>query len=87
MQPSRGLRRSRGTIIHNLPGGLRIRESAGSIELLSDPRDEALDRLVTIAKKRFGPCRVTLAGRGDVKRRLLRAAVEQGLTTARERQR
>lgn len=37
MHRSRGVPTSRGDIIRNLPGGVRIRESKGSVELLSAP--------------------------------------------------
>jgi len=87
MHRSRGVTTSRGGIIHNLPGGVRIRESTRSIELLSAPHDEALDRLVTIAKQRFGLSRVRFVGRGDAQRRLLEIAAQRGLTAAHERQR
>ena len=50
--PSRSLRTSRGSIVYNLPGGVRLRESAGSIEVLGDPRDAALAQLVTVAKQK-----------------------------------
>ncbi len=87
MHRSRGVPTSRGDTIHNLPGGVRIRESTGSIELLSAPHDEALDRLVTIAKHRFGLSPVRLVGRADAQRRLLEIAARRGLTTGHERQR
>jgi len=84
---SRGPRTSRGSIVHNLPNGVRLRESPGSIELLSDSRDEALEQLVRIAKQRFGSKRITLLGRKDVQRRLTEIAAEQGLEIAEERER
>jgi len=85
--PSRNLRTSRGSIIHNLPGGVRLRESAGSIELLGEARDEALEQLAKVAKERFGSNRIMLLGRKDVQRRLTKMAAEQGLEIAEERQR
>ena len=85
--PSRNLRTSRGSIIHNLPGGVRLRESAGSIELLGEARDEALEQLAKVAKQRFGSNRIKLLGRKDVQRRLTEMLVEQGLEIAEERQR
>jgi hypothetical protein len=84
---SRTLRTSRGSIVHNLPGGVRLRESAGSIELLGDARDGALKQLVMVAKQRFGSRRVTLLGRRDVQRRLTEMAAERGLEIAEERER
>jgi len=84
---SRTLRTSQGSIVHNLPGGVRLLESAGSIELIGDPRDAALDQLVTVAKQRFGSSRVTLLGRQDVQRRLSRIAADRGLEITQELER
>jgi hypothetical protein len=85
--PSRRSHTSRGTILHNLPGGVRLRESPGSVELLSDPGDDALKQLVRVAKHRFGGRRVTLLGSMDVQERLAEMAAERGLEIAEERQR
>jgi hypothetical protein len=85
--PSRGSHTSRGTVVHNLPGGVRVRESAGSIELLGDDRDAALEQLVRVAKERFGGQRVRLLGSVDTQDRLAEMAVERGLEIAEERQR
>jgi hypothetical protein len=85
--PPRSARTSRGSIVHNLPGGIRLRESAGSIELLGDSRDEALEQLVTVAKQRFGTKRVTLLGTRGAQKRLAQLAEERGLEIAEERQR
>jgi hypothetical protein len=85
--PSGGSRTSRGNIVHNLPGGVRLRESAGAIELLGDSRDEALEQLVRFAEQRFGGRRVTLLGSRDVQERLAEKAAERGLEIAEERQR
>jgi hypothetical protein len=85
--PSRDLRTTRGSIVHNLPGGVRLRETAGSIELLGEARDHALEQLVSVAKQRFGSKRVTLLGRKDVQRRLTEMAAERGWEIAEERQR
>ncbi len=85
--PSCGSRTSRGTMIHNLPNGVRIRESAGSVELLGEARDDALEQLVRVAKQRFGSKGITLLGRKDVQRRLAEIAAERGLDIADERQR
>jgi hypothetical protein len=84
---SRTSRTSRGSIVHNLANGIRLRESARSIELLGDASDEALDQLVKIARERFGSSRVTLVGRKDVQRRLASIAVERGLEITQERER
>ena len=85
--PARDRRTSRGSIVHNLAGGIRLRESGGSIELLGEPRDDALEQLVTVAKQRLGTKRVTLLGQEDVQRRLAKIAVEHGLGITQERER
>jgi hypothetical protein len=85
--PSRSLRTSRGSVVHNLPGGARLRESAGSIELLGEAHDEALKQLVRVAEQRFGGRRITLLGPTDVQERLAEMAAERGLEIAAERQR
>jgi len=85
--PSRNLRTSRGSIVHNLPGGIRLRESAGSIELLGEARDEALKLLLKVARQRFGTKQVTLLGSRRAQERLAELAGEQGLEIAEERQR
>jgi hypothetical protein len=84
---SRDRRTSRGTVVHNLAGGARPRESAGSIELLGDPSEVALNQLVSVAKQRFGTRSITLAGSRKVRERLTRIAAEQGLEIGREHQR
>jgi hypothetical protein len=73
--------------VHNLPGGIRLRESACSIELLGEARDNALEQLVTVAKRRFGTKRVTLLGTRSAQERLAQLAEERGLEIAEERQR
>ena len=85
--PSRGSRSSRGSIVHNLPGGVRLRESAGAIELLGDSRDEALEQLARFAEQRFGGRRVTLLGSRSAQKRLAELAAERGLDIAEERER
>jgi hypothetical protein len=85
--PSRSVRTSRGSIIHNLPGRVRLRESAGSIELLGEARDDALEQLVSVAKQRFGSTHVTLLGPKNVQERLAEIAAERGLEIAQERER
>ena len=83
----RSARTSRGSIVHNLPNGVRLRESAGSIELLGDASNEALEQLLKVAKQRFGSKDITLVGRKDVQRRLAEMAGKRGLDIAEERQR
>jgi hypothetical protein len=85
--PSRDSRTSRGSIVHNLPNGVRLRESARSIELLGEARDNALGQLVRVAKERFGTKRVTLLGSRRAQERLAELATEHGLEIAEERQR
>jgi len=84
---SRTSRTSRGSIVHNLPGGVRLRESARSIELLGEARDEALEQLAKVAKQRFGSKRVTLLGWRRAQKRLAELAAEQGSEIAEDRQR
>jgi len=84
---SRGLQTSRGSTVHNLAKGIRLRESARSIELLGQASDEALGQLVKVARERFGPTPVKLLGRRDVQRRLANIALEQGLEISQERER
>jgi len=85
--PSRSVRTSRGSIVHNLPGGMRLRESAGSIELLGEPRDDALEQLVRVAEHRFRGRHITLLGPRDVQERMAEMAADRGLEIGRERQR
>jgi len=86
-QSVRSLRTSKGSIVHNLGGGVRLRESAGSIELLGEARDDALEQLVRVAKQRFGTKGLTLLGPRKVRERLTKMVAEQGLEIAQERQR
>jgi hypothetical protein len=85
--PSNDRRTSRGTVIHNLGGGARLRESAGLIELLGDPNEVALEQLVRVAKQRFGSKGVTLLGPRKVRERLTKILAEHGLEIAQERER
>ena len=84
---SRSVQTSRGSIVHNLGSGVRLRESAGLIELLGDPGETELEQLVTVAKQRFGTTCVTLLGPRKVRERLTKMVAEQGLEIAQERQR
>jgi len=85
--PSRSARTSRGSIVHNLPNGVRLRESAGSIELLGEAHEHALGQLVRVAKERFGTKHVTLLGSRRAQKRLADLAAEHGLEIAEERER
>jgi hypothetical protein len=80
-------RTSRGTVVHNLGGGARLRESAGSIELLGDPSEVALEQLVRVAKQRFGTKSITLLGPRKVRERLMKIVMEQGFEIGHERER
>lgn len=83
----RGSHTSRGAIVHNLPNGVRLRKFPGSIELLGDASDEALEQLVHAAKQRFESRHIKLLGSRDVQRRLARIAADRGLQIAPERER
>jgi hypothetical protein len=85
--PSRSSHTSRGSIVHNLPGGVRLRESAGAIELLGDSRDGALEHLVRFAEQRFQGQRLTLLGSERARERLAEMAAERGLEISQERRR
>ena len=78
---------SRGSVVHNLGGGARLRESAGSIELLGEPSEVALEQLVRVAKQRFGMKSITLLGPRKVRQRLSEMVAEQGLEIEHERER
>jgi len=84
---SRSSRTSRGSIVHNLPNGIRLRESPRSIELLGDASHQGLEQLVKTARQRFGSSGVALVGRKYVQRRLANIALEQGLEITQERER
>jgi hypothetical protein len=84
---TRGSHTTRGTVVHNLPNGVRLREHAGSIELLGDAHDLALEQLVTVARQRFGSERITLLGRKDVRWRLAKIAADRGLEISQDRER
>ena len=73
--------------MHNLAGGVRLRESAGSIELLGEVCDDALEQLVRVARERLGTKSITLLGPRKVRERLTEMAAEQGLEIAQERER
>ena len=85
--PVRGRRTSKGSIVHNVGGGVRLRESAGSIQLLGEARDDALEHLVRVAKQRLGTTCITLLGPRKVRERLAKIVAEQGLEIAQERER
>jgi len=80
-------RTSRGTVVHNLGGAARLRESAGLIELLGDPSEIALEQLVGVAKQRFGMKSITLLGPRKVRERLMKIVAEHDLEMAHEHER
>ena len=80
-------RTSRGSVVHNLRGGARLRESGGLIELLGDPSEVALEQLVKVAKQRFGTHCITLLAPRKVRERLAKMVAEHGLEIAHERER
>lgn len=84
---SRDRRTSRGTLVHNLGGGARLRESVGLIELLGDPSEVALEQLTRVARQRFGKKSITLLGPRKVRERLAKMVTEQGLEIVQERER
>jgi hypothetical protein len=65
----------------------RDRRSAGSIELLGDPSEVALEQLVRVAKRRLGTTCITLLGPREIRERLTKIVAEQGLEIAQERER
>jgi hypothetical protein len=67
--------------------GKNVGTWAGSIELLGEARDEALEQLVRLAKQPLGTKSITLLGPKDVRERLTEMASERGLEIAQERQR
>ncbi len=85
--PFAARRTSRGTVVHNLPGGVRLLESAGAIELLGEPRDDALEQLVAVAQQRLGAKRISLRGPQRAQRRLAELAAERGFQVTQERER
>ncbi len=80
-------RTSKASILHDVGGGVRLRESAGSIELLGGPSEIALEQLVSVAKQRFGTKSITLAGPRKVRERLTKMLAEHGLEIAHEHER
>jgi hypothetical protein len=76
---------SRGTRVHDLGDGARLRESAGLIELLGDPSEVALEQLVRVAKQRFGTKSITLLGPRKVRERLTKIVAQHGVDIGQER--
>jgi hypothetical protein len=77
---------SRGTRVHHIGRGTRIRESAGLLELVGDPSPDALAELASLAEKRFRGSRVQALGSRDVKEHLEQLIRGRGLRTISERE-
>ena len=84
--PRNGQRTSRGTRVHDIGGGARIRESSGLLELVGDPRPEALAQLAGFAEKRFRGSRVRMLGSRAVKGQLEVLIRGRGLRIVAERE-
>jgi hypothetical protein len=84
--PRDGQRTSRGTRVHDIGGGARIRESSGLLELVGDPRPEALAQLAGFAEKRFRGSRVRMLGSRAVKEQLEVLIRGRGLRIVAERE-
>ena len=84
--PRNGQRTSRGTRVHDIGGGARIRESSGLLELVGNPRPEALAQLAGFAEKRFRGSRVRMLGSRAVKGQLEVLIRGRGLRIVAERE-
>jgi hypothetical protein len=84
--PRAGQSTSRGTRVHDIGHGARIRESSGLLELVGDPSPEALARLAGFAEKRFRGSRVHALGRRAVKEQLEQLIRGRGLQVVSERE-
>lgn len=85
--PRGGPKTSRGTLVHHIGRGARIRESPGLLELVGDSSPEALAELASLAKERFGGRRIRLLGRREIKEHLEPLVRERGFRLANERER
>lgn len=77
---------SRGSRIHDVGRGARIRESAGLLELVGDASPDALARLVALAEKTFRGNHVRALGNQAVRAELERLIRARGLRLVRERE-
>jgi len=77
---------SRGTRIHDVGRGARIRESAGVLQLVGDPSPDALARLVGLAEKTFQGSHVRALGSQAVREELKQLMRARGLRLVRERE-
>lgn len=86
LPPSRP-KTSRGTVMHDIGHGLRIRESPGLLQLVGDPSPEGLAQLASLARERFQGRRVRLVGDRAVTSQLHALIRERGLRVTRDRER
>ena len=77
---------SRGTRVHDIGRGARIRESAGLLELVGDPSPDALAQLVCFAERRFRGSHVRVLGSQAVKKELGQLIRAHGLRMVGERE-
>ena len=80
-----GPRTSRGSVVHRVDGGVRIRESYGSLELLGDVTDDGIRALVALARERFGDRELRVRGSREQRARLGAVIEEQGIRVGAER--
>ncbi|MGB5809496.1 MAG: TraI/MobA(P) family conjugative relaxase [Polyangiales bacterium] len=78
---------SRGTLMHDIGHGLRIRESPGLLELVGDPGPEGLAQLASFAQERFQGRRIRLIGNRAVTLQLDALIRERGLRITSDRER
>jgi hypothetical protein len=84
--PPAGQTTSRGTRVHDVGRGARIRESAGLLELIGDPSPDALVQLAGFAQERFRGSRVQVLGSRAVKEELEQLIRARGLRMVSERE-
>jgi len=77
---------SRGTRVHDIGRGARIRESADLLELVGDPSPDALMQLAGLAEQRFRGSRVRALGSREVKEHLEQLIRGRGLRIVSERE-
>jgi len=84
--PGDGQKTSRGTRVHDIGHGVRIRESSGLLELVGDPSPEALAQLARLGEERFRGSCVHLLGSRAVREQLEQLVRERNLRTMGERE-
>jgi hypothetical protein len=77
---------SRGTRVHDIGRGARIRESVGLLELVGEPSPDALAQLVAFAEQKFRGSRVRALGSRAVKHQLEQLIHGRDLRTIGERE-